>query len=1131
MLRFLLHTLTHHWRLNLAVALGVMAGAAVLTGALIVGDSVRGSLRSLALDRLGRIDHALVAARLFRAEMAAELSAEPQFAAEFAPAVPAILLRGTVERPSGEQAARANDVTVLGADPRFWEFGQGVAVSPPGADDIVLNEPLAHELGVKVGDDVLLRVPLVNEIPADSPLGKKTETVQSRRLTVSAVLPAEGLGRFGLRPTQQLPNNAFVSLPTLQRIIAQPDRINALFLAEKSFDERRPADTDPTDLLAPTLADYGLTIAETPAGYFSLSSERMLLEPEVVAAALANWKAEAPQPAITYLANSIESGDKSIPYSTVAGLTLTAEFPFGPFKTPAGETIAPLADDEIVLNEWSAKDLGVSPGDTIRLRYFSPESTHGEAKEHEPPAEFRLKAIAAMEGPAVDRGITPELKGVTDQESIDNWDPPFPFDSKRVRDQDEAYWDEYRATPKAFVSLAAARKLWGSRFGDTTAIRVPRRDGVSAASLAKSLELAPRDLGLQFQPVKQQALLAAAGTTPFNALFLGFSMFLIAAAVMLVALLFRLGVERRAPEMGLLLAVGLREQSVRRLLLLEGLIVAAVGGAVGAALGIAYAWLMLAGLRTWWLAAIRTPFLHLYVTPTSLILGYAAGVLVSLLAIYLTARRMTKLPARSLLAGQTADSVSWQPRPAGRWLIAAAILLVMAFGLGIAATKLGAEAQAGAFFGAGVLTLAALLSALWALLRAGRLGQIRAGTGSPLLVLAMRNAGRNPLRSTLTIGLVAAATFLIVAISAFQLDPSAAGAGGFALVAQSDQPIYGDLNSPAGRERLGFFGEEEQTLSGAKTIAFRVRAGDDASCLNLYQPREPRMLGVPAELAAVTDQSSAHAFAWMATAAATDEERRNPWKLLERELPDAEGVPVVPAILDMATAMYSLHLWKGVGETYDVTDENGGKLRLQVVGLLQNSVFQGDVLLGERQLLKHFPDVSGQRFFLIDAPADQLAAVSAALEGTLGDFGLDVQLASDRLAGFLAVQNTYLQTFQSLGALGLLLGTLGLATVQLRSVLERRSELALLQATGFRRGRLATMVLLENALLLVLGLGAGVFAALVAVAPHLIAGGAAIPWLWLATTLGAVLAAGMLAGGLAVRSTLQAPLMPALRGE
>jgi hypothetical protein len=291
------------------------------------------------------------------------------------------------------------------------------------------------------------------------------------------------------------------------------------------------------------------------------------------------------------------------------------------------------------------------------------------------------------------------------------------------------------------------------------------------------------------------------------------------------------------------------------------------------------------------------------------------------------------------------------------------------------------------------------------------------------------------------------------------------------------------------------------------------------------------MLGVPGDLAELTDREPQHAFAWAATAAATDQERRNPWRLLDRELPAAEGVPVVPAILDMATAMYSLHLWNGVGETFDLTDERGDPLRLQVVGLLQNSIFQGDVLLAERNLLRHFPDVSGQRFFLIDAPADTLAAASGALEATLGDYGLDAQPSADRLAGFLAVQNTYLQTFQSLGALGLLLGTLGLATVQLRSVFERRGELALLQATGFRRSRLAAMVLLENALLLVFGLGAGVLAALVAVAPHLLAGGAAVPWLWLLGTLGLVLAAGLAAGGLAVRATLRAPLVPALRGE
>src|SRR4029078_9338483 len=103
----------------------------------------------------------------------------------------------------------------------------------------------------------------------------------------------------------------------------------------------------------------------------------------------------------------------------------------------------------------------------------------------------------------------------------------------------------------------------------------------------------------------------------------------------------------------------------------------------------------------------------------------------------------------------------------------------------------------------------------------------------------------------------------------------------------------------------------------------------------------------------------------------------------------------------------------------------------------------------------------------------EVSAVAGALEEGLGVFGFDAQKTTERLAEFLAVQNTYLSTFQSLGGLGLLLGTFGLATVQLRNVLERRGELALLRATGFRRRRLAQLVMIENGLLLLGGLAVG----------------------------------------------------------
>src|SRR5262249_3846257 len=131
----------------------------------------------------------------------------------------------------------------------------------------------------------------------------------------------------------------------------------------------------------------------------------------------------------------------------------------------------------------------------------------------------------------------------------------------------------------------------------------------------------------------------------------------------------------------------------------------------------------------------------------------------------------------------------------------------------------------------------------------------------------------------------------------------------------------------------------------------------------------------------------------------------------------------------------------------------------------------------------------------------------------------------------LAVENMYLATFQALGGLGLLLGALGLAVVLLRSVWERRGELALLRALGYRHGALGWRGLAEDRFLLLLGLGVGTAAALLAVAPHLAGSGGDVSWPRLLVLLVVVLLVGLSSGAAAVAATLRAPLLPALRRE
>ncbi len=1221
--RLIQRGLSFHWRVHLAVALGVMAGTAVLTGALLVGDSMRGSLRDLALDRLGRVEEALVAPHFFRQELAGEIAEQPQLSEDFAEVISAIIMRVSLERnavsgaaergresiSSPERASTADSagatkstpdpftvapargfsgrVMLYAVDERFWQLGHcGPRQLPRDGqsdDEIVLNEPLARELGAAVGDDVLLRLPEATLVPRESTLGRKSGFIEERPFKVVDIIPARGLGRFGLQPNQQLPLNAYAPLRTVQRMLDQRGKVNAILIARSEEAEHLSLGAMESQLqasLRPQLADYGVKVElvkRDEESYFNLTTDRMLFEAPVERAAIETFADRNAQPTMTYLANYIAAGPRltaealgkmkpddewpnAIPYSTVTALDIggTGRQP-GWLSTLGGreERIERLADDEIALNSWALDDLNrqlkangqppLEQDDEIRLTFFEPEHPDGKSVERTVP--FRLRAVFPLTKghPANDREFTPTVRGVTDKDSIDQWDAPFEYHQGRVRQVDDDYWHDYRATPKAFVSLATGQRLWGTRrFGQVTSIRVPAAEGLSAEMIAEELagHIDPQEMGFVIRPVKVQALAAATGTTPFSVLFLSFSMFIIAAAVMLVAILFRLGIERRAAEIGTLLASGFPPRRVRGLLAVEGLIVAAAGGLLGTLAGAGYAVLMLHGLRTWWVDAVSTPFLELHATWPSFALGYTSGVIVCFAAVWWTLWRMRRLPVRRLLSGQASEEIglaSVRPR-VSRWI--AVGFLVVGAALIVAASTLGGMAQAGAFFGSGFAVLVGLLVGIWGLLRAGATGGLNSAAPLPLARLAARNGARHPGRSTLTIGLMAAATFLVVALSVFQVDPRQerprkdSGNGGFALVAESGAPIVVDLNDKQNLSALQ--DDEREKLDDVTIHSLRVQPGEDASCRNLYQTARPRVLGVPREFI------ERGGFVWAGSLATTSEEKANPWRLLkasdgriENPSYDAQD-SAIPVVLDANTAQWSLHLGGNfgspLGATFEITDDWGRKVPLKVVGLLSNSIFQGDVLMGEADFLRQFPAVNGNGLFLAELPPgndspQRVEEVRGLLETGLADSGFDAETTGRRLAGFLAVQNTYLLTFQSLGALGLLLGTFGLATVQLRSVLERRGELALLRATGFRRRRLAELVMSENALLLLAGLGAGTLAALAAVLPHLILGGAHVPLGWLALSLAVILAVGLAAGLLAVRATLAAPLIQALRGE
>jgi hypothetical protein len=362
-------------------------------------------------------------------------------------------------------------------------------------------------------------------------------------------------------------------------------------------------------------------------------------------------------------------------------------------------------------------------------------------------------------------------------------------------------------------------------------------------------------------------------------------------------------------------------------------------------------------------------------------------------------------------------------------------------------------------------------------------------------------------------------------VEAFQRDPSSvsldknSGTGGFSLIGESDVPLYADPNSSQGRADLNLTSADQALLTDVQIFPFRLRTGDDTSCLNLYQARIPRILGVQKAFVA------RGGFQFGSSEAKDAETKTNPWLLLERPLPDG----TIPVIADANTVTYMLH--KSLGEEITVPNGEGQPSRLRIVGLLQDSVFQGELLISEQAFLQLYPRQEGYSFFLLDASEDKAAMVKRLLENSLADHGFSVTTTGARVASYLAVENTYLATFQVLGALGLLLGAVGLAVVLLRSVWERRAELALLRALGFRKAALGRLILAENGLLMVLGLALGAGAALIAVAPGRFQEGGEMSWTRLILFLAAVLLVGGVSAWAAAVATLRAPLLTALRRE
>ncbi len=1105
-LRLILSSLIHYRWVNLSVLAGVALTSAILSGALVVGDSVKESLRRNAEARLSGIGPVFLGGeRFFTASLADRVAAKLGDDAIVAP-----ILQIEATAASREGGRRVNRIQIVGVDERFWKLSLD-GTAPEGFDNdrfIAVNRPLADRIGAKVGDTLIVRLEVPGSLSKDAPLSGESEQTTPFTAEVTTILDNEQFGGYSLKSEQIPPATLFVRRDRLEAVIEQSNRAN-LLLGGRSLEAGAFSEAVESSW---QLEDLQLSVAPAgEGGVQQMISSRVFFDGVLVKALETISTASAP--VLTYLATDIAKApaERGTPYSMVAGV--------GPALN--GIVTSELGEDEILLSDWLAEDLGAKEGDTITLTYNVVGSGRALVEQRK---TFTVAGIAPLEQNGWDRSWTPEFPGIFDVDGLDDWEPGIPIDRDRIRQKDDDYWDVHQTTPKAFVSLAAARAMWSNRFGDATAVRFSLRNPDKPLVDQLRAQLRLTDLGMASRDLPAESAAAVAGSFDFGALFASMSFFLIVAALVLAGLVFVFGIEQRAAQIGLLLALGFTRKRVRRLFLVEAFVLSVGGAVLGLLGGYLYTRLALHGMSgVWQDAAAGMQFVY-FLKPASLVIAFAITVIVALAVVWIASRRVTAVQPGALISGMADETPSGSGRHK-RDVVACWVGWVGALGCLLAPKVPGTMAEQGLFFGAGFLiTIAGVALCSILIRRFLRPSQMLSSLGT----LGRQHTVRRRGRSLAVIGLMAAGVFMVTAINSFRLDGArgaerrGSGTGGFAFVGESTLPVYENLNGTEGRKKFGL----DALKAEFSILPMRLSNGEDASCLNLNRAQRPRLMGVDVEKIATF--SPFH----FTAEAIPPPNGQSPWRTLSGDDPDEDGIPVIRGVIDQNTAVYALR--KKVGDTVRYETVSGQAFAVRLVGFLETSILQGSLLIDEAEFLRFFPDAGGYRFFLLDgagADAEKLQPVASHLTRMFGDLGLEMRPAAERLNEFNAVQNTYLSIFSTLGGLGLFLGTLGLAILVGRNVMERRGQLGVMQAMGFTRRALAGMVLSEHWFLHLAGVVVGLGAAIFAVLPKLTGASAPLPWGLLAAINGAVLVGGLLFCAAAARLVLRGPLMDAIRRE
>jgi putative ABC transport system permease protein len=1004
------------------VAIAVSVMMAVITGSLVVGDSVRSTLVKRVGERLGDTETIIFSQNSF-----IETS-----------------ILGTTLFNSADGVLLSNGfISVSGQLIPVMVWGTDKSIPKGGAG---LNPALADEL--PESGDIVLRLPATGMTPSGSLFVTKNYTT-SLRLERTSIIKVEDGGNLSLKNEQTIPFNIFVNRTELAEALKIGDKINLILhnghISKEEFDKTWNY----------TMSGINADIREYQENerFIEISSGRVFIQEKAVETVCRNNP--APNRLFSYLVNSIELGNRSVPYSFATAI-----------DSYKGQT---LGDNEIILSDYAANRIEAKQNDTVRLSYYI---SHDFKTLQTKSRDFVVSRIVPLAELFADSTLSADFPGLSDVERCTDWDSDLPINMDLITAEDENYWKLYKTTPKVIISYNSVTDDWSNSYGSATAIRIK-------ATEANLSGLSPDMFGIQIIYPKETGLIAAKSGVDFSSLFLALGFFIIISAILLMIVPLSEMLYRRRDEIELLKSLGYGRKRIAGLLWRESAPIVLLSSGAGVLFGLLYTYLTLFLLGNVWKGATQTSGFSIYPDFLTVFAGLIIGIAISMFVLWSALR---KAVAKQLSAGRMKPAKATFRMIGRQWWIAFVFTFMTVV---IMIVNLIFLESAALFVVAGVILIGT--AAFWGDYLLYRNGFVKNTFKTEKLIWATLYANRK--QAMLSFFTLAAGVFIVFSVGLNRkgfADSSQilSGTGGYTLWCENSVPVYHNINTQTGKEKLAL----SDLPSDVQAMQILRYGADNASCLNLNKVSKPTVLGVDMELLGKSDFEIEQSLY-----SGNKNEVFNMMQTIEGN--ESAGF-VYPALVDETVLMWSLLL--KLGDTISYEGSDGKKVIVRLAGTLKNSIFQGNILIDKKLFSQIWGEITGSEVMLLKVAETEAIATKKLISQALGDYGVRVSTTAGRLQEFNSVTDTYLTIFMTLGGLGLLLGIMSFIIVVRKSLSARRQEIFLYRTLGYNDGKIGKMLYKENIIVPIYAIATGVAASLTGVSISFM--NTSI-WLWLMALL------------------------------